>query len=349
MINNDNQVKHAALYTELNELQKLKQTAKSDEKGALKEVAKQFEQMFLSMMMKSMREANAVLAKDSLMNGGQVGFYQEMLDNQITMDISSNQGIGLADVLARQLGKSIDIDMDARDPDKPALKPLSESDRMLQRAMDNAANLAASALLERSQTNPAEAPPHISSPEPVAESAAVTSDTDAEKTVLPERFESPEQFVSSLMPLAEEVAGEIGVDPKVLLAQAALETGWGRHLIRQSDGSNSHNLFNIKADQRWSGERALVNTLEYNNGVPQQQRAAFRAYDSYESSFRDYVEFLKSNPRYQPALQQATNPVEYLQQLQQAGYATDPEYADKIGRIYQGEFLASAGNDVNKG
>ena len=148
------------------------------------------------------------------------------------------------------------------------------------------------------------------------------------------------------MPIAEKVAGELGVDPKVLLAQAALETGWGKHVIQQGSDS-SYNLFNIKADSRWQGEQVQVSTLEYRDGVAQREQAAFRSYGSYEESFNDYVSFLKNSPRYQNALQQAANPFAYVDALQQAGYATDPEYSNKISRIYSGELISQADNTGN--
>ena len=151
-------------------------------------------------------------------------------------------------------------------------------------------------------------------------SEAANAQPSIEETVAtsyPQRFESPVQFVEALMPLAESVASEIGVDPKVLLAQAALETGWGKHLVQRGEGGSSYNLFNIKADSRWDGDSAATMTLEFRDGVAQRERAAFRAYDSFEQSFRDYISFLKNSPRYQIALQSAGDPYAYLNQLQQ--------------------------------
>jgi flagellar protein FlgJ len=112
-------------------------------------------------------------------------------------------------------------------------------------------------------------------------------------------------------------------------------------MVRSPDGSNSNNLFNIKADRRWDGDSAQVATLEYRDGVAQREKALFRSYPSYEDSFNDYVDFLKNSSRYQQALQSADNPYDYIQKLQDAGYATDPAYADKIKNIFEGELLAS--------
>jgi len=153
-------------------------------------------------------------------------------------------------------------------------------------------------------------------------------------------FDSPETFVQQVLPLAEKAAKALGVDPRVLVAQAALETGWGKSIIRDGDGQSSNNLFNIKADGRWNGDSVSVGTIEYRNGLPQPEKASFRAYASLEESLQDYVSFLQDNPRYEKALEQAGNPVAYLQALQRAGYATDPNYADKIDSIFRGNTLA---------
>ncbi len=154
-------------------------------------------------------------------------------------------------------------------------------------------------------------------------------------------FATPQAFVEELWPAAEKAAAELGVAPEVLLAQSALETGWGKAVIRKVDGSSSHNLFNIKADRRWSGESASVSTLEFDGDVARREVASFRAYDSYQQSFDDYVAFVKGSPRYQDALAQAADGAEYVRQLHQAGYATDPEYSSKINKIMSSEQFSS--------
>lgn len=155
-------------------------------------------------------------------------------------------------------------------------------------------------------------------------------------------FQSPEDFVEQLMPLARVAAHRLGVDPQALIAQSALETGWGERISRHSDGSSSHNLFGIKADSRWSGERVSVNTLEYRDGIARQERASFRAYGSFEESFTDYVQFLENNPRYADALNATHDSNEFLQRLQDAGYATDPEYASKIHGVMRSPIMQRA-------
>jgi flagellar protein FlgJ len=330
------------LYTDLAELQKLKSQSKGSEGESLRLAAEQFEQLFLNMLLRSMRDANEAFGKDNFMNSSQTKFYQGMFDNQIAMEVSSAQGVGLSDVLVRQLSHSAGQEMSGAEE----LKPLDMKARQMNSAIDQAASIAASALLAKAEGQ--ENPPGItltdeqkSTVQEVFEKRLNGAESVASN--LPERFETPEEFVEKLLPLADKVSGELGVDPRVLLAQAALETGWGKYMVRSTDGMNSNNLFNIKADTRWQGDSAQVSTLEYKDGVAQKERAFFRSYDSYEDSFRDYVDFLKASPRYRLALDSAADPYDYVQQLQEAGYATDPEYAEKIKNIFDGELLASSG------
>jgi flagellar protein FlgJ len=149
-----------------------------------------------------------------------------------------------------------------------------------------------------------------------------------------------------LQPFAEQAAKELGVEPKVIIAQAALETGWGRSLIKNSNGGNSFNVFNIKADKGWQGKQAQVATLEFEDGIAKKVNAGFRAYTSFQESFQDYVSFIKSNPRYDNALKQVGNAEHYMHELQRAGYATDPNYADKVMNIYRGNTLAGSETDM---
>jgi flagellar protein FlgJ len=127
-----------------------------------------------------------------------------------------------------------------------------------------------------------------------------------------------------------------------LIAQAALETGWGRHQIRFADGRPSNNLFNIKADSRWEGERVAVNTVEYEQGVAVRKREYFRAYPSIRQGFNDYVAVLQAKPRYGQALAAARRPEAYFAALQEAGYATDPRYADKVVAVLRGTEMTAA-------
>jgi flagellar protein FlgJ len=146
---------------------------------------------------------------------------------------------------------------------------------------------------------------------------------------------SPEQFVKELWPCAEEAGKELGVDPRHLLAQAALETGWGKSLPCDANGKTSFNLFGIKAGDSWSGDSVSVRTLEFEGGVPMPKVAKFRSYDSAADSFRDYVALLRDNPRYAEALNTGSDTDAFANALQRGGYATDPAYAQKISAISQ--------------
>ncbi|AZC17062.1 flagellar assembly peptidoglycan hydrolase FlgJ [Pseudomonas sp. CMR5c] len=146
-------------------------------------------------------------------------------------------------------------------------------------------------------------------------------------------FGSSDEFVATMLPMAEQAAKRIGVDPRYLVAQAALETGWGKSVMRQQDGRSSHNLFGIKAGSSWQGGQARAITSEFRNGQMVKETAAFRSYDSYQDSFHDLVTLLQSNNRYQEVLKVADKPEQFVRELQKAGYATDPDYASKISQI----------------
>ena len=139
-----------------------------------------------------------------------------------------------------------------------------------------------------------------------------------------------QNFVSQMLPHALKASSASGVPPELMLSQAALESGWGRRQILMPDGTSSHNLFGIKATANWHGKVAEVMTTEYKNGVAYKQIEKFRAYDSYDEAFKDYAGMLSSNPRYAGVMQQSGNPAGMALALQNAGYATDPKYAEKL-------------------
>jgi flagellar protein FlgJ len=151
----------------------------------------------------------------------------------------------------------------------------------------------------------------------------------------PTPFASPQDFIQQLWPCAQEAGQALGIDPRHLLAQAALETGWGKSLPCDLDGTPSFNFFGIKAGTSWQGDSVSARTLEFQGGVPIPQTAKFRAYDSPAQSFRDYVDVLRNNPRYADALNTGSNAKAFASALQRGGYATDPRYAMKIETIAQ--------------
>lgn len=332
----DSRVDTAQYYTEFSGLNALKTQARTDKKAALEQVAKQFESLFMSQMLKSMRSVNDVFAEGNYLNSSQSKFYQEMFDNQLTLNMSQQQGLGLSDVLARQLARQIPGMNEEGVKAAGHKASLADYDRSLP---------------PLSPKLPAQVEEVKAISEEVAAKAPFAEALVAETAViddLPETFDSPEHFVRTLLPMAEAVVGDSGIDPRVMVAQAALETGWGKHMIKDGNGEHSFNLFGIKADSRWSGGSVDITTSEYREGVKMSERAAFRAYPDYESSFEDYVGFLERNPRYRDVLAVADDPEAFADGLQAAGYATDPAYGAKIRRILNSDsFEAITGQSLS--
>jgi len=295
--------------TDFGQFTGLRAQARELDPAALLKTAKQFEALMLQQMLKSMRAATP--GEDVLGGGEQTNFYRDMFDQQLSVQLSAGKGIGLADMLVKQL-------------------------QMSQALGEAAAPVALDTTIPERQ-------PEVATTTAVTEVAApVALKTD--NTLDDFRPQTPQEFVEALLPHAEKAAQELGIPARVLVAQAALETGWGKHQIRHADGSPSFNLFGIKADKSWDGERVRTMTHEYENGRMEQQSAKFRAYDSIAESFEDYVQFLKSNPRYEQALSHQGSAQQFTTGLQKAGYATDPSYAEKIMRIAYGPTVQLALN-----
>jgi flagellar protein FlgJ len=142
-----------------------------------------------------------------------------------------------------------------------------------------------------------------------------------------------ENFVQQHQDAAERVAQDSGIPASYMMGQAAHETGWGRSEIKHANGAQSFNLFGIKAGAGWTGKVATVTTTEYVNGQPRKVQAKFRAYDSYEESFRDYAKLINNSPRYEKVRSQTDSPLAFATELKRAGYATDPDYAGKLSRV----------------
>jgi flagellar protein FlgJ len=153
---------------------------------------------------------------------------------------------------------------------------------------------------------------------------------------------TPAEFVNRVMPAIRRAAGRIGVNPTALLAQAALETGWGRRMPRNADGSSSFNLFGVKAGDEWTGGRAVADSMEVTNGVAATKRTAFRAYGSIEESVDDFAKLLRNSPRYRDAIAAGSDAKGYIDAIGKSGYATDPQYADKLNEILNGGALQAA-------
>jgi flagellar protein FlgJ len=292
-----------ALYSDFTGLQKLKLQARESQATARAEVARQFESLFVAQMLKAMRTASG---GSGLLDSNKSLFYRDMYDQQIATEMAKSRGIGMAEVIERQLGgKTEGGSQQGKQVQDYRASPLWRNNGALVPGMAGAAR-----------------------------GDRVISGAPAELG------QTREDFLRALWPHAEQAAQELGLAPEALLAQAALETGWGRHVMPGANGQPSYNLFGIKADRGWDGQLVNMSTLEYKDGVAMKTRAAFRAYGSYTESFTDYVDFLKANPRYQRALAAASDPEAFVEELQRAGYATDPAYAAKLKRILGSEDLA---------
>ena len=340
MITAQSQFETAQIYHAANSLDDLKLKGKDDSPEAIREAAKQFESIFTGMMLKSMRDANAAIIDEPLLDSASLGMYQDMYDEQLTLSLSSSgSGLGLADILVEQLSGF----KDTKSYPEKVTSELKSIDRIPSRIIN--ANLAPlniqRANAEQISIPQAQSP--LLEPATILAKKGNTSEQVVEKT--DERgldFSSPTAFVQSLWPYAKEAANSLLVDPKVLIAQAALETGWGQHVMRTEHGTSSKNLFGIKANQSWEGPITQVTTLELEGGSLKKQRASFRAYESYADSFNDYAQFVNDKPRYEKAREVSSDPKLYAEELQAAGYATDPDYANKIGDIYNSSILNNA-------
>ena len=262
-------------------LDKLRTQARQSPDQALKAAAQQFETVFMNMMLKSMRDATP---QDGMFDNEQTKMFTGMLDQQLAQNMSS-RGVGLADMMVRQLSRSFGPDAGQMQAGHGSVAAYGENP----------------AIREKSSSSP--------------------------QTPL------QQDFVRELTPHAVQASRETGVPVQLMLGQAALESGWGRREIRMPDGGSSYNLFGIKASGNWDGKVAEVMTTEYHDGVPAKQVEKFRAYDSYAEAFRDYANLLRSNPRYAQVVQEGQGSAEAAHALQRAGYATDPNYADKLVKV----------------
>ena len=298
----------ANTYTDLNALAALKNAPASA--ATIKAVSEQVEALFLQMMLKSMREAGEATGTET---SNETGMYQDMFDKQVALTLSKRQDLGIARLFERQLGGK---GADGKAADK------AQGSKSLGAAPDGAG--ASSQLKQlpkgaQSDSRGAAAPP-----------------TGANLTA------QASDFVQQVLPTIRQAAAAIGVNPLGLLAQAALETGWGQRMPRTADGNSSLNLFGVKADSEWSGARAVADTVEVSGGVAKQTRTAFRAYGSIEESVGDFARLLTSSPRYREAVAAGGSAQAYVQSIAKAGYATDPEYANKLNGVLNSGTLQAA-------
>lgn len=271
----------------------LRLKASSGDPEALRAAAKQFESMFLGIVLKTMRETSFAAADDPLANSSSLKLYQELLDQQWAQRMSAGRGLGFADAMFTALNRNA--------------------------AVPEAAGASGSGAATEA-SGVANAPAAASSAPPVAGSVNPGLGSD-----------SKQRFIESLRTHAEQAAQALGVPANFILAQAALETGWGKREIVAEDGSTSYNLFGIKAGAGWKGAVVEQMTTEYQHGLALKQTESFRAYSGYEAAFQDYATLLQR--RYPQAVGAGDDAGRFAAGLVAGGYATDPAYAAKVQRL----------------
>lgn len=322
MTNTSNNISTAAdlsskVAFDANGLNKLKQSARENSPEAIKEVAKQFEAIFMNMMLKSMREATP---QDSPFDNVQSRTFTTMLDQQLTANLA-NKGLGLADVLARQLsqgGYNLNNTMEQAVSDKPAGVDANTNQNN---------NLIQNPLINN----------HISFINQTDKAMKAIGQLNKSDTHLKTNHETTTvaAFQQRMEQHAQAASQATGIPAHLMLGQAALESGWGKRELRSMDGTPSYNLFGIKATGNWEGKTIDAVTTEYIGGIKQKRVEKFRAYDSYEDSFRDFANLMRNNPRYENVLANLHSSTGYAQAMQKAGYATDPLYANKLISVLQ--------------
>jgi len=336
------------VYTDLTGLKKINLMADTDKSSALKELSKQFESIFINLMLKTMRESNAVFEEGGLFNSSEMKFHRESFDNQLALNLSNQGGIGLADAFYQQMHRQYEatssdklssIDGEKAEGVGTLLNKLDKYFDLKEKPVATEVKSKFNPLSNEKETV-INGSSSLNSPSKKLGIHQVDNDLPAFDSSLT----TPKTFVDYVYPHAKEASEKLGIDPKMLVAQAALETGWGKHVISNQQGESSNNIFNIKADGRWKGDQISVQTLEYRDGIAKKESANFRQYASVVDSFNDYVSFIQNQPRYQQALK-TTNPTDYIQSLQDSGYATDPNYANKVMRIFNADVVQTVNRD----
>ena len=310
----------AATYTDAAGLAALKNAPPSP--ATLHAVTRQVEALFLQMMLKSMREAGEAAGVEE---SSERGMYEDMFDKQVALSLAGRQDLGFGRLLERQLGGA-----GAAAPGPSGPQPSSGT----QAPSGARAPLATGSV------------PRAGAPDAVpaaggAGAAAGAASAGAPRSTTPSA-DGAAEFVRQVLPSIRQAARVLGVSPLGLLAQAALETGWGQRIPAGRDGASSLNLFGIKAGEDWAGPRVVADTVEFASGLAQPKRQAFRAYGSIEESVADFARLLGSSPRYRSALQAGASAAGYVTGIAQSGYATDPEYGIKLSRILASGTLRSA-------
>ncbi len=329
-IANNSSFDQASIYSDLNSLDSIRKQGLTDETGAIKKAAKEFEAFFMNMLFKSMRQATDVIGQDSPFNSQQEKMFTSMLDEQMSVDLAQKGSFGIADLMVKQL---------THHQTPPVRKTLESTSNQLEQISQGSQNISQVVAMKPVHTEKALT---TLSNEKIEEStlsnaAIISNELPLNPVTKPEKkalFDDAKEFIQGVLPYAVDAAKKLSLDPRMLIAQAALETGWGKFIMHDDSGNPGFNLFGIKANSGWSGEKINVDTLEVENQQFKKINAAFRKYNNLGESFSDYVDFIQNNSRYQTAVELAKDANAFIEELQSAGYATDPDYAEKIQRIF---------------
>ena len=284
----------------------VEQTGSGDLQAKQKQVAKQFEALFLQMMIKQMRQASP---KNPLFHSQADDMWQSMADEQMGLNLSQSGGIGLAQSLLAEMQRQNPASAQANEVVDPSTLGLVNASLLPSPLQSGRKLTEILAMLRANQGGD--------------QSAAMDADGSSIDVA---------GFVARMSPAANAASQQSGVPASLIMGQAALESGWGRREIMNADGTPSHNLFGIKAGPNWKGKVVQATTTEYVDGAPQKMVQAFRSYGSYQEAFDDYAQFISNNPRYSHVTQAASDD-DAAHRIQKAGYATDPNYAAKLIRI----------------
>ncbi|QNI01513.1 flagellar assembly peptidoglycan hydrolase FlgJ [Halomonas sp. SH5A2] len=325
--------------------QRMQHTARVDPEAGVQSAAQQFEALFVQMMMKSMRDA---IPASGLMNSSATDSYQKMLDQQWSQVIAS-RGVGLADALVQQLEREGLVpkgEGTSSTADQQMQELIAGIPRGTPRVLDSPLNPGVERVPEANSESD-----FLAELDAVRQGQAVKAEPAQPEAQRQATGQLPhvDQFMNTLAPSAQAASRTTGVPAELILAQAALETGWGQHEIATQNGRNSHNVFGIKAGGYWDGDTTDVVTHEYIDGRRQKVVDTFRVYDSYEHAFTDYANLIGNNPRY-AGVTQAPSAEQAARELQRGGYATDPRYAEKLVSVMDtlgpmpdaGNFLADS-------
>lgn len=320
-------------YLDFSQFSKLRQQNRADGDAGMEATARQLEGVFLNMMLKSMRQANAGFGEGNYLNSQNSEYFRDMYDQQLSTNLSSGRGIGLAEMIVRQMKQLESGSVRDSDAATSAESPRSfDISAYRERALPALLRPTISHLEKEQIAQAVERPT-------VEQQLFAPADSRASTRQASATWETPDEFVDAILPHAQRAARELNVDPMAIVAQAVLETGWGKHVMKDVTGKQSFNLFGIKSSAGWDGDTVNKKTLEYRNGIAAHEYAAFRSYASLGAAFDDYVRFLKNNPRYQNALQLNSDAKQWGYALQKAGYATDPNYGNKIARLLESDIL----------